>query len=254
MAILAQWSGDGLPTDTPITTSSAGTGDTAFTTIGGAAGLSPATSSTALRSPGIQIPALTSQAKFVSWSSAIVGSHTNYAARVYVEITGYGSSAASVLRVANDGSEVARIDIAGSAGSPPGEVRLRGAGAALLDDSGSLGLSINTKYRLELVANSGAITCTIYEGDTMNVWDTLTGTAAGSITDIAFGSTLSTTFPTFYIDDMAVADSATPIGPAQLIEPTANWTLWNGTSEVPLTLDGTWDGSTVTPASFDSVH
>lgn len=33
----------------------------------------------------------------------------------------------------------------------------------------------------------------------------------------------------------------------------SNWFLWDGTTETPLTLDGEWNGSTITPCIFDTV-
>lgn len=35
---------------------------------------------------------------------------------------------------------------------------------------------------------------------------------------------------------------------------TGPWFQWNGTTEVPLTLDGIWNGTSITPASFGSVY
>lgn len=35
--------------------------------------------------------------------------------------------------------------------------------------------------------------------------------------------------------------------------PTESWSEWNGTTEVPLTLQGVWNGTTVEPVTFDTV-
>lgn len=35
--------------------------------------------------------------------------------------------------------------------------------------------------------------------------------------------------------------------------PTADWFLWDGTTETPLTLDGIWNGTTIDPCMFDTV-
>lgn len=251
MAVIATWSGDGLANGTVVTTSTAGTGDNPFNVVSGTGG-NVLVSNSGTRPPRIQIPALTGQTKFVGWGSAVIGSHTSYAARWYTEITSYSSAAFSIARGLSLGSMVWRVDVAGTGGSPPGEVRLRNGAVALLDDSGALGLALNTVYRFEAIVTGAVMTLNIYVGESLIPWDTLSGTVGAAIDQIEFGTVVSGTTALFYYDDLAFSDQAVAIGPVAPAGPA--WTMWNGTAEVPITLDGTWNGAAIDPATFDEVQ
>lgn len=250
MAIIAKWSGDGLSDGTTITTSTAGTGDTAFDTINGTGG-NVVVRSSGTRPPRLEFPAFSSQTKYLTWGSSIIGSRTSYAVRMYATITAYGGLSSSIFRFRNSSTEIWRVDIAGTSGAPPGEVRLRGASGVLLDDSDSLGLSINTLYRFEGVVSGGTVTLKVYEGESLSAWDTLTGSIGTTIDTFDVGCTVNTTTSIQYFDDIAVGNTATEIGP--VVTSTATVTVWNGTTEVPATIQGVWNGSTVTPGTFDDV-
>jgi hypothetical protein len=65
------------------------------------------------------------------------------------------------------------------------------------------------------------------------------------------GGISSGTGTTVHIDTFQAVSGLTWIGP--VAPPSAIWTLWDGTQEIPLTLEGVWDGSTVQSASFDQI-
>lgn len=250
MAIVAQWSGDGLTDGTVVTTATAGTGDTPFSQVNGSGG-NVLVRNSGVRPMRLEFPALTSQTKFLTWTSGVVGLRTVYAVRCYVELTNYGSLSSTIFRLQTGATEVWRVDVAGTGGSPPGEVRLRGTAGALLDDSGTLGLALNTVYRFEGVVSAGSVTLKVYTGDSMTVWDTLTGTVATTVDRFDIGPSGSTTSAIQYFDDIAIADTASEIGPVAPSGPTVS--VWNGTSEVPATIQGVWNGTTVVSGSFDEV-
>jgi hypothetical protein len=251
MAIIASWAGDGLAGGTTVTTSTAGTGDTAFNQVAGTGG-NITVSATGVRSPRLAFPTLTSQTKFLVWTSATIGSRTNYAVRCYVEVSAIGSLSSSFFRLRNSGTDVWRVDIAGTSGSPPGEVRLRGAGGALLADSGALGLSAGTVYRLEGVVSSGSVTLKVYEGESLLPFTTLAGTVGTTVDTFDIGMVANTTSAIQYFDDIAMSDTASEIGP---VAPSgATITVWNGTTEVSATIEGVWDGVSIIPASFDQIE
>ncbi len=248
MPIIASWSGDGLGNGLTVTTLTAGTGDTPFDSIGGA-GSNITTSTTGPRSPRLLIPELANQSRFVRWSTAI-GSRTSYAVRAYVEYSGWPSSSFSALRGELSAALAWRLDIAGT-GGVAGQLRLRDTSTNIIANSGSTTLPLNTLIRLEVVANSGSMTVKAYNGESTAALITLTGTVGDTINTIDFGNTFSSSPPSHYIDDMAFSDTASEIGP---IAPTgAVWSLWNGSTEVPLTLDGVWNGSSIDPTDFDRV-
>jgi hypothetical protein len=76
---------------------------------------------------------------------------------------------------------------------------------------------------------------------------------AASIDSLRFGAvSTNPTVPQYWLDDFALSDEPTFIGPV-VPPPTAAWSMWDGPQELPLTLDGVWDGTTVAPLSYDTV-
>lgn len=249
MAIVASWSGNGLTDGTVITTSTAGTGDTAFSSVNGSGG-NATISATGTRSPRIAFPTLSSQSKFLTWNSGVLGAQTAYAVRCYVEISAYGSTSSTFFRFNNAGTEIWRVDVAGSGGSPPGQIRLRGSGGTLLASS-TTGLSTATVYRIEAVVSSGAVTVKVFAGESTSATITLTGTVGTTIDTLDIGPSGTASVGTQYADDIAFANTASYIGP---VSPAgATFTVWNGTTEVTATLDGVWNGTAIVPATFDRI-
>lgn len=250
MTILASWSGDGLTAGT-LTTSSAGTGDTAFSAINGTA---PTIEEAGTRSPRIRVETTAGQSSSFQWGSAVLGSLTAYAVRFYVEISAHNAGSWSLIFAADAGTTRAwELRIAGTgAGTGTGQLRLNNASNVQIASSGTNVLPTGSLVRIEAVASAGTVTVTAYTGETDTVIATVTGSVGSTIDTIRVGPINTTAVAPFYVDDLAVSDTATEIGP--LDPPALTWTLWDGATEIPLTLDGVWTGTSTVAATFDTVH
>ena len=212
MTVIASWSGQGLSDGTAVTTSTTGTGDTAFTTVTSGAAQVDASG---LHSPRIQVDQAAATAAELIWDSTVVGtSLTAWAARVYVELSDYPPSNGGRILSAYTASNTLLwfADL-----TTTGTFRLRNAGGSAVDSDGPL--PVDTELRIEAVHDNGDVTINVYtgDGDTPTATVTSTGLGAGSgLETVRFGMpATSPTWPTFYLDEMAVSNTAAEIGPVE---------------------------------------
>lgn len=240
MAVIASWSGTGLADGTGVTTSTAGTGDTAFTTAtSGAAQVD----TSGLHSPRIQVDQAAATAAELIWDSTVVGtSRTAWAARVYVELSAWPPSNGGRLLSAYTASNALMwfVDL-----TTAGLLRLRNAGGSAVSTS-ALAIPTATEMRIEAVHNNGSVTVNVYTGDGTTVFTSVSATGLGTgsgLEAVRFGMpSTSPTWPTFYLDEMAVADTAAEIGPVAPPEPPPDIPA-TVAPEVPVFLPGVPVGS-----------
>jgi len=135
------------------------------------------------------------------------------------------------------------------------------ATATVTPSLSSIALDLNTWYRLEFQCNvpvsgqSSTMAYGIYTLDGTTPLASYVNTAwnAGVNTNFhraqlgRFSGTSWGTGP--YFDDFVYLDSTTPTGP--WTTGTANpWSLWTGSTEVPITMQGVWTGTAITPATY----
>src|SRR5690606_38473618 len=135
MAIVASWSGLGLADGTPVTTSTAGAGDTAFTTVTSGAFTVAASG---LHAPRLQVDQQAAPEAQLIWDSTVVGtSLTAWAARIYVELSGYPPSNGGRILSAYTSSNnlLWFVDF-----TTTGVFRLRNAGGSAVDTDAPLPL------------------------------------------------------------------------------------------------------------------
>lgn len=245
MATYLKWDGDGLTPGSAVTTSTAGPGDTAPSAVVG----TPTIDASGARPPRIKHTQGAGVASYATWSHTADGT---MAARWYTRFSGFPSSSFTIAQGLLAGSQRWRLDLAGSGGSPAGELRLRNSANTQISDSGALGVPLNTELRVDLTLNADVLTAWIFESDSLTELFSVSGTVhAGATADsIRIGNVLAgVQAPTFYVDDVRVDDVAVRIGPAGAPAfPT--YKQWDGVSEVPLTLQGVWDGVSVVPLTF----
>jgi len=211
MAIIAVWNGDGLADGTPVTTSTAGTGDTPWSLVTSGAAVVSASGS---RPPRIQVDQQAGNTAQLIWKSGVVGVRSAYAVRGYLELTAYPSAGAPILNAygANDSALRWRLDVTST-----GIVRLRDASNTIIATASSA-VPLNTELRVEIVVNNGAATARIYQGNSTSApLVDLSGIvgAAGAATDAIRWSNPQTapTWPRHYWDAIAVSDTPAEIGP-----------------------------------------
>lgn len=251
MSTIAKWAGQGLSAGTTLTTSTAGTGDTAFTAINGAA---PVTASGGIGPSGIRLnwnP--TGVASYVDWGSAVVGSLTAMAVRVYMRFSAWPGSSFTILRALNASSaQQWAVDLGGT--GSPGQVRLRNAANnANTAASANNVISTGQDLRFEVVwDSSGATTCNVYSGHSTTSLATLSGNTGGTgpVTQMRWGPISGVTVPQYYSSDYALANTATLIGPSQAAAAATLVGVWDGSAIKSATLVGVWDGTTIKPAAL----
>lgn len=245
MATLLKWDGDGLTPGAAVTTSTAGPGDTAPSAVVG----TPTLDASGARPPRIKHVQAASVASYTTWSHVADGT---MAARWYTRFSGFPSASFTIAQGLLAGSQKWRLDLAGTGGSPAGEFRLRNDVNTQISDSGALGVPLNTELRVELTLATDVLTAWIFEGDSLTELFSISGTVGTTVTvdQIRVGNVLAAvTAPTFYVDDLQIDDVAVRIGAAgDPLFPT--YAMWDGATEVPLTLDGVWDGVAVIPLTF----
>ena len=233
MAIIASWSGAGLTDGTTVTSSTEGTGDTAFTTVTSGA---VTVDDSGLHTPRLQVDQAAATAAELIWDSTVVGtSLTAWAARCYVELSAWPpSNGGRLLSAYTSGNTLLWfIDVTAA-----GLLRLRNAGGSAVATSAAA-LPVDTELRIEAVHDGGSVTVNVYTGDGDTTAATVSATGLGgtsALETIRFGMpATSPTWPTFWLDEMAVADSAVELGPAE-----ATGEQGAGTPRVELQLGGTW--------------
>lgn len=203
MPIPVKWNGDGLSPGT-LTTSTVGPGDTALGAINGGANLT--VNASGPTSPRIRMAAGMANI-YAGWGSVNLGTISQYVASTFFEFETIGSALWAIASGNISGTVTQwRVEIAGTAATLPGNLRLRDGSTQLALSSQAL--SINTLYRLEVAANGSAITATVFVGTTNTVAaGPISGAASsGSVDSIRFGNfSSSTTSPVMYFDGLSVA-------------------------------------------------
>ncbi|MFC9974293.1 hypothetical protein ACFVH6_25655 [Spirillospora sp. NPDC127200] len=254
MTILAKWRGDGLTPGAWAADSTAGTGDTPMSS----AGTVLSVDGSGPRSPRIKVAAETGATAYVFWGPAHLGKTLSAAAvRFYVEFTGIASASWMLLSGWSGTTLNWKVDISGAGGSPPGQVRLRKGDNTQIASS-TVGLPLNTVVRIELLlAADGTMSVYAYEGDSTTALFVVTGQLGftPSYDIVRFGyNGVSPVVPAYYLDDLMVSDSPVLIGPeVKPPAPSVGWFLWDGTNEVPLNLEGVFDGAGIVPVTLDTL-
>lgn len=245
MTVIRSWSGDGAALG-PVTTSSAGTGDTPFDGFWGTPSPTiPTIVNSGPRAPQIEFATVSSKSPGLYWnySTQTVGS-----GRIYLDTPSAWNSVSHSLveiHLAGGGTQIAaRITLAGT--GSPGQLRLYSADATtLVGSTPSNTLSVSTRYRIEWIVNhvAGTMTVKLYLGDSLTELASIGGSSNYGINQgqVLFGNYSAAATPTLNMDDFAIGDSAVLIGPkAAPSAPTI--TVWNGTAEVPATIS-VWNGT-----------
>lgn len=214
------WQGDGLSAG-PLTTSSAGTGDTAFSTVTGSLTIVES----GVRSPRILLPDAAG-IKRVHWWPLDSAPLSQYAVRWYQTFGGYSPSE---IYLANGLSSGDRWSVRMTSG---GNLRLRDDAAGSTLWTGTV-IPLNQSVRFELVVNGAAVSLRAYRGDTDIQYTGTTATLSNSaINELRFGFSSSVASTAVTYDDIAFHSAAEEIGPAA--EPTPSYThfRYNGTEWV----------------------
>lgn len=225
MTILKTWGGQGLATGS-LTTSSAGTGDNPFDTV--AAGLTIA--SDGVRSPCIGVPDGTGPLA-AAWN---LTTQPAWSIRVYYKA---GTNEGIFATAYAGSSKIVQLDF-----NSTGKLRLTGtvSGANSVRWTSTNVPATGTWWRVEATytASSGAWTVAYYAADATTATESGSGTQDTnlSLSSLSVGRVGSTTAGMF-VDDIAVADSATFIGPPTVTPPPTTSTLqvFNGAAWVNVT-------------------
>jgi hypothetical protein len=253
MTVTARWAGQGLAAGQPLTTSLAGSGDTAFTALSGTSGAVTATGGPG--PSGIRLNFTPSgAASYMEWGSAVVGSLTAMAVRCYYRFSAWPSSSFTILRgLTAGGAQQWGVDLGGT--GSPGQVRLRNAAnTANTAASANGAISVATDLRFEVLwDSSGATTVYVYSGNSTTALATLTGNTGGTspIGMIRLGPISGPTLGQYYASDIALANAASLIGPAQAAA-ASTIKYWDGATLKDVTLRGMWDGTALQPAVLRS--
>lgn len=245
MTIVASWNGDGLSDGTTFNTSTAGTGDNNFDVVSGSFTIRNG----GLYSPRIEMNQQSGQAAEFRWTEASlgVGPYPQHALRFYLELTGHPPGNGQLCSAkAMDNSNFWWMDITSA-----GILRLRDTGGSAKALS-SAALPIDQELRIEVVADGTDVSVFVYVGESTVPIQTLNGTGFSGVVAthrLQFGNTNTTpTYPKTSWDSIAFADEAVLIGAINPEEPpTTSLYLWDGSEELPLSVDGVWDGSVAIP-------
>ncbi|WP_143020273.1 hypothetical protein [Sinosporangium album] len=230
-----------------------GAGDTPFGTL--AATGTRTVVSGGPRSPRIRVSNNgAAGASWVAFGQPVFGAAglSVYALRLYVELAAYGSTSFTLASgyTANNATQQWKIELAGSgAGAQAGQIRIRTGANVQLGSSGNDVIPLNQVTRFELTATASEIRAYVFAGESVSPLASAAGTPPAGMTLIdtcRFGpTTTSPLVADFYLDDLAVSDSAELIGPVVA----AGWvpSLWTGAAETALTVAGRWDGAVLVP-------
>lgn len=244
MAQILKWSGDGL-TAGNLSTSSAGTGDTAPSAILGAK--APTIVATGPRSPEIQFLAAPdadqSAARWDFTAGSTFGYRFYFTTGTVLPTSGqipwiFGLYTGTTMHMEIDYTSTGRINLRDS--------------LALIGQTAASTIAANTRYRIEGTVNhtSGALSLSLFLGESTTTLATITGTGAGltaSSTNVNVGKLNTAISPAFKIDDLVLLDTATLPGPwtppVSLVSPACRW---NGSAYVFLD-SYRWNGSGYSP-------
>jgi hypothetical protein len=134
--------------------------------------------------------------------------------------------------------------------TPTGFLRLRNLAGTSVATS-IRPVPLNKPLRIEITADGADIKAYLFGGNSLGPVEALASTnfdTSISAQQIRFGNTSTApTWPKIFFDEIVFTNTAVRIGPVTTPSTLSGWTRWNGTSEVPLTLDGAWDGSLIKP-------
>lgn len=232
--VLLSWSGNGLPTGA-LTTTSAGTGDTAFSYVEG----SLTVENSGPRAPRIRLPDA-AQVKRVHWWPLPEGPHSEYAVRFYVSYGSIpGSSQTHIMAALNSGADQWSLRLNATTGYLT--IRNDVSGANLW--TGSQPVPVGRPVRIETVVKNNAVQVRAYEGDTAVVISESTNVAVNSeIDEVRFGLYTSTATNNVTFDDLAVSAIPEWIGPAYsadsnvFVRANGDWKR----AETFIRVDGSW--------------
>ncbi len=197
-----KWQGDGLSAGA-LTTSSAGAGDTAFSTVTGSLTIV----NSGIRSPRILLPDAAG-IKRVHWWPLDSAPLSQYAVRWYQT---FGDYSPSEIWLANGLSSGDRWSVRMTAS---GNLRLRDDAAGSTLWTGTV-IPLNQSVRFELVVNGAAVSLRAYQGDTDTQYTGTTATLSNSaINELRFGFSSSVVSTAITYDDIAFHSAAVEIGPA----------------------------------------
>lgn len=205
MAITHKWSGDGLPA-AALTNVMAGVGDTAFDVVSGTVNVVAA----GLRSPRIEIPAITNYVRWIFGSARSVAAYRFY----FTTPATSASATTAIMRLRSATSNVFAFSLSGV-----DTFRVIQSGGGQV--GASIGITMNTTYRIEIIVNHGNGTTTgtstvrIYTaGGALLDTITVTGAAFGTSHDqVQFGTESGgTTMDMVSYDDIAASDTEAFIG------------------------------------------
>lgn len=219
MAIIKTWAGDGLSAGA-ASVGSVGTGDDAFSHVG--TGINITTDGT--RSPRLTWPGSSSDANVRWWP---LGDLTAYAIRFYISYATLPSASHQLLGCYTDGGGATfRVEVDAS-----NIIRVYDNVAATIRWTSGGALSAGTEYRVEVVGSTaGTAAVSIYVGEsTSPLYTNSSVTIPTSVLDeVRFGQTAASAVAARRMDDFAVANTATAIGPVDSSDPpigtlTQNW-------------------------------
>lgn len=249
MTVIARWAGQGLAAGQALTTSLAGSGDTAFTALNGTSGAVTATGGPG--PSGVRLSFTpTGAASYMEWGSTVVGSLTAMCVRAYYRFSAWPSSSFTILRgLTAGGSQQWGVDLGGT--GSPGQIRLRNA-ANTANTAASANNVISTAADLRFEVtwdSSGNTSVYVYSGNSTTALATLTGNTGGTspIGMLRVGPISGPTLAQYYASDIALANAASLIGPAQAAA-ASTIQYWDGSTLKAVTLRGVWDGTTLQPA------
>lgn len=218
MTLIRKWSGDGVLAGT-LTTSSAGTGDTPFTSVTGDVTIV----SSGARSPQIRIGDAAAVKRF-GWWPLHTSALTSYAVRFYVTLGGLPVSEVYLANALDAGAGVWSARVTSS-----GYLRLRDDAAAAVRWTATSALPVNTPLRIEIVVTNGNAVMRAYNSDTMTVLFAGSGVVGAQTDEMRFGFSTSVASTNVRYDDIAVDTTPQEIGPAGAVaEAHTHFRLLNG--------------------------
>lgn len=242
MAVVSSWRGSGIAAGTSLTTSLAGVGDASFDNVTVTAPGTIKVHNSGIYSPRLELLNPTAPAMQFYWQANLgPGSLAQHSIRFYMELTALPTGNAQLFSFRDSiNTLVWWLDI-----TALGILRLRDPGGTALAVSTSA-LPLNTELRIEASANGSSVTVYVYVGESLAAIQTLSGSVVTTSSRQArWGSPSGANLlPRMYLDNMAVNNTATLLGPITPPAPSA-FKLWNGTAEAALNVAGVWDGTTI---------
>jgi len=175
----------------------------------------------------------------------------------------------AIAEMVADGTETGTFSVTSSATKYKSIIVVRWPDAGAVDscigNNGASALAVTSVTRAIAEDHSKALFVACQSSAAARTWSALpTGYTEGTHVDVTIAA--SVVLAVFYRDDtgtdaetgaLSVTSSAANVWSSinLVLSPkvTSPWTEWNGSSEVPLVLEGEWDGSAVVPLSFGEI-